>query len=696
MLKTRIVQPSTFQWLVNENLGRWKVVSRKTPGQDYCWVVINGDEPKIGPAPFEVSDWCTTADHWSRSRPYRAYIPITPKNNNFPACGWVSHWGFNNSSHFPTEEALAKKVAEAQHHILDQYRFIAFNIKRDPTWRTCAALSTLKDMIVNAGLTECAYRGCIVDLKTADLLDMIMLIEDNIPLHYQWFPADVGPFNPRGLNASAYDLGKETTKEQHYTIDFTGGVKVAISRREFRHWAYWCTTMHQKSPLGDEYLLFQDVQHAGDDFTLIDMEDIQHSDPSPDGPAVVDVDKSSDYSSDDKGESMEVKTQEMPLLGVTLGITTTALSQSKLDAADNFLSTLKGVMTVTMQQEPHDRVLQQKDITITSCSPVASQIREDVSAPCLPLPIVPCAMQMSDTEIESPPRDERGMLQESGSSRKRTISTIGSLSKTRENKWHCAIISENQQLTPPERLPSESSASLDVVISPLSAIEQPTLLNRVHGVATVSPTPVPQVLSQLATELKFSRPSVVLPGINFPIIATQRMGKLVTTFRTAYNHDPNYWNNYKKNVKNCSVDPLQFSPADLVEHALAGPSLDATDWASGDISDGLYADMVTPADKGILVGRSLQGSESCWPPYELWDASTGWTGCWSDDNESWFQSHLSNLSDGRLDTPKSCQVWRKLFKPAPAVVSQDPAHCGTDLFAHYHEPCWDLAQYEAA
>lgn len=262
-------------------------------------------------------------------------------------------------------------------------------------------------------------------------------------------------------------------------------------------------------------MLFQDVQHAGDDFTLIDMEDIQHSDPSPDGPAVVDVDESSDYSSDDKGESTEVKTQEMPLLGVTLGITTTALSQSKLDAADNFLSTLKGVMTVTMQQEPRDRVLQrefpqpeylrlelliiplEKDITITSCSPVASQIREDVSAPCLPLPIVPCAMQMSDTEIESPPRDERGMLQESGSSRKRTISTIGSLSKTRENKWHCAIISENQQLTPPERLPSESSASLDVVISPPSAIEQPTLLNRVHGVATVSPTPVPQVLSQL-------------------------------------------------------------------------------------------------------------------------------------------------------------------------------------------------------
>ncbi|KAG1804563.1 hypothetical protein EV424DRAFT_1544593 [Suillus variegatus] len=442
--------------------------------------------------------------------------------------------------------------------------------------------------------------------------------------------------------------------------------------------------MRQKSPSGDEYLLFQDVQHAGDDLTLIDMEDIQHSDPSPDGPAVVDVDELSDYSSDDEGESTEVETQEMLPLGVTLGVTTTALSQSELDTADNFLSTLKGVMTVTMQQEPRDRVLQY--ITITSCSPVASQIREDVSAPCLPLPIVPCPMQMSNTEMESLPHDEQGMLQESGFSRKRTISIISSPSKMRENKRHCAIISENQQLTPPERLPSESSASLDVVISPPSAIEQPTLLNRVHGVATVSPTPVPQVLSQLAMELKFSRPPVVLPGINFPIIATQCTGKLVTTFRTAIRivyamtvdpsalpadsiptllrsgapyrvlspsgnvdpqlligqppylathheyigldlQDPNYWNNYKKNMKELLGRPyarrflslgrilwqlaLQFGPADLVEHALAGPSSDATDWASGDILDGLYDDMVTPADKGILVGRSLRGSESC-------------------------------------------------------------------------------------
>ncbi|KAG2062795.1 hypothetical protein BDR04DRAFT_1123702 [Suillus decipiens] len=142
-------------WLVNENSGRWKVISRKAPGQDYCWVVVNGNEPKIGAAPSGVIN-----------------------------------------SHFPTEDTLAAKVAEAQCHVLDQYGFIAFNIKRDPTWRMHTALSTLKDMIINIGLMECAYQGCIVDVKMIASSVMLMLIEDKVPFHYQWFPADVGPFNP--------------------------------------------------------------------------------------------------------------------------------------------------------------------------------------------------------------------------------------------------------------------------------------------------------------------------------------------------------------------------------------------------------------------------------------------------------------------------------------------------------------------
>jgi hypothetical protein len=283
-----------------------------------------------------------------------------------------------------------------------------------------------------------------------------------------------------------------------------------------------------------------------------------------------------------------------------------------------------------------------------------------------------------------------------------------------------------------------------------------------------------------ATDLKFTGPPVILPGINFPTTATQRTGKLVTTFRTAVRlvhlrflnpnaspadfiptllrsgapyrvlsplgnatphplagqppylatrheytgldlEDPGYWESYKRNVEELLGRPyarrflslggifwrlaLQFGPADLIDCALAGPSSDVTEWASGDMLDGFCDDMVTPADKGILLGRSLRGSETCWPPWDLWDTSTEWTGHWSDDNESWFQSHLSNLSHGRLNAPKSRQAWRKLFKPAPAVVSHDPAHRGTDPLARTvfgqlghsvdREPCWDLAQYEA-
>jgi hypothetical protein len=569
MLKTRILQLSPLESFVKENSGQWKVVSRTAPGQDYCWVVVNGNEPKIGAAPSVVisdTDWPITADQWSNDRPYRAYIPLTPNNDSFPARCWVSNWGFNNrtgcrltvdagkliirvrdnarlmtqavlstykpkyvippslslgwlDSRFPTEEALAAKVAEAQRHVLDQYGFIAFNIKRDPTWRTRAALSTLKDMIINTGLTECAYRGCIVNVKTIDTSVMLMLVEDKVPFHYQWFPADVGPFNPRALQAIDYDLGKghpeETPQEEHHILDLkntrgcsfyrvsSGGDKVAISRKEFRRWAYWCRTKHRKLPSGDVYLLFQNAEYADDSPTSIDMEDIRSSDHVPDDSTVLDVDLLPDYSSDDEEEPTELEIQEMLPSGVTPGVTTTALSQSEVDAADAFLSALKGV-TITSQQEHQDRAPQRKspqrefprpesliplveDTVTTSSPPVASPVREDASAPCLPLPAVPCPTRICDTEMEFPPRDEQGMVQDSAPSRKRAISTVSSPSKTRENKRHCHGAG----------LSSELSASPDATISSPVVIEQPTLQDSTHNVVTVSPAPVPQVLVQL-------------------------------------------------------------------------------------------------------------------------------------------------------------------------------------------------------
>jgi hypothetical protein len=46
------------------------------------------------------------------------------------------------SDHFNTPEALAAKVAEARHHILEQYELIAHYIKRCPDWITRPELST--------------------------------------------------------------------------------------------------------------------------------------------------------------------------------------------------------------------------------------------------------------------------------------------------------------------------------------------------------------------------------------------------------------------------------------------------------------------------------------------------------------------------------------------------------------------------
>jgi hypothetical protein len=59
---------------------------------------------------------------------------------------------------------------------------------------------------------------------------------------------------------------------------------------------------------------------------------------------------------------------------------------------------------------------------------------------------------------------------------------------------------------------------------------------------------------------------------------------------------------------------LQFSPADLIDRALAGPSSDVTDWASRDMLDGFCDDMVTPADKGILLGHICEDQKHTGPP----------------------------------------------------------------------------------
>ncbi|KAG2737849.1 hypothetical protein P692DRAFT_20883171 [Suillus brevipes Sb2] len=67
---------------------------------------------------------------------------------------------------------------------------------------------------------------------------------------------------------------------------------------------------------------------------------------------------------------------------------------------------------------------------------------------------------------------------------------------------------------------------------------------------------------------------------------------------------------------------LQFGPPELARQALDGPSSDVTVFGRGDIAEGYWDDSVTPGDLGTLIGRSSTGVESCWPPQDVWESSS--------------------------------------------------------------------------
>ncbi|KAG2125166.1 hypothetical protein DEU56DRAFT_759408 [Suillus clintonianus] len=222
MPQMRIVKPSCIQWLVTENLVWWNVITRTVPGQEYCWVVINSDKPMIGPAPplvsgHWVSDWGVSNRrmHWNLTLDMRKAIFSIHENARKIIDTLIStynlkctfppvlslHW---LEDQFYTEETLAAKVAEARYHILEQYGFIVFQIKKHPDWITRLDLSTVKDLIISA------------DVKKLHFKELWMLIEHQVPMHYQWFPTDTGPFDPKVLKASDYnELRRPSHKSSH-------------------------------------------------------------------------------------------------------------------------------------------------------------------------------------------------------------------------------------------------------------------------------------------------------------------------------------------------------------------------------------------------------------------------------------------------------------------------------------------------
>jgi hypothetical protein len=106
MSSANSAQPSPFQRLVTELSVWWRVISRRTDGQEYAWVTIHDSEPRVGPAPprpdkrtgktlpsgiLEGHDWSISPDYWDSSRPYRACIPVDLEaHEKFPEGKWVS------------------------------------------------------------------------------------------------------------------------------------------------------------------------------------------------------------------------------------------------------------------------------------------------------------------------------------------------------------------------------------------------------------------------------------------------------------------------------------------------------------------------------------------------------------------------------------------------------------------------------
>ncbi|KAG2046468.1 hypothetical protein BDR06DRAFT_1014721 [Suillus hirtellus] len=198
----------------------------------------------------------------------------------------ISLWWIDAS--FSTEVALTAKIEGVCRGILDQYGFIVYNLVRDPDWKTHSLLAPLVGKIIDTGLVHCSFRGCIMDFNKIAHHDLLNLLRDQVPVHYQWFPTDIGPLDPRTLKATDYDdFNRETyhTREmktdekQHgeikkpgqaakvvkgealfYKMSKKGRNKTLISRAEYNRISQSCHVVRLNLLTGEVCTVFEDEQ----------------------------------------------------------------------------------------------------------------------------------------------------------------------------------------------------------------------------------------------------------------------------------------------------------------------------------------------------------------------------------------------------------------------------------------------------
>jgi hypothetical protein len=797
MYRHRSSNDTTLRRLIAEQSPRWKVRSRTRPGQEYCWVAINHDEPRVGAAPVKSSqrykkivdsntlsddDWSLNSDYWDASRPYRAYIPLSPDSTSLShwttaleAQGrnsvnmlsvWrldpdmaaeivattenahalmqavaftytpsytippsVSLWWINAS--FSTEVALAAKIAGVRRGILDQYGFVVYNLVRDPDWKTRSLLAPLVGKIIDTGLVRCSFRGCIVDLNKIAHHDLLNLLRDQVPLHYQWFPTDIGPLDPRTLKATDYDdfnREKHQTRDtkidekqhgeikkpgraakvvkgkaQYYRMSNKGRNKTLISRAEYKRLSQSCHAERLNLPTGEVCTIFEDNNNNNN-----------NNNNEASGPAITMVDGAARRARLTAGvattQAVHSQTQtqtcheETPTVAgtpvVTLGVTNAVPSEVQAETphkrmcmvADTqtlVLPDIKNTNTQKGQRAENLVSLGEDDTGPTTLRFLASAPESPHYAPVPPIVSLPRRSTSSHCQsLPHPP-----ILIPTGN----TLPSNEGLQLIRSayQEDACLIIGPPVYLrlsgiifpaTPAPRLGT-------LVMSFQSAIR---VAHDIYVLPAASPAAsVPSLLRRGASYRVFTPISQVIrvPSLTsgYPTYLDSR-----NTYPELLNFkDPNYWNAYLAQVQTLLRRPyarrfltmggilwrlaLQFGPPSLLNDALAGPSSDVTIWGIGDVINGQWDDSVTAADIAMLIGVS--GTGSCWPPHDVWNSSCRWKGFWSDADEQWFQSHLGNLSSGNTEAGKTRKDWKRFFRPISAARSSDASIYGSEAFA---------------
>jgi hypothetical protein len=790
MYQHRSSNDTTLRGLIAEQSPWWNVRSRTRPGQEYCWVAINHDEPRVGGAPVKSSqrsqkdvdsnilsddDWSLNSDYWDASRPYRAYIPLSPDSTR------LSHWataldaqGRNSANilstwrldpdmaaeivattenahalmqavaftytpsyaippsvslwwidaSFSTEVALTAKIEGVRRGILDQYGFVVYNLVRDPDWKTRSLLAPLVGKIIDTGLVRCSFRGCIVDFNKIAHHDLLNLLRDQVPVHYQWFPTDIGPLDPRTLKATDYDdFNRETyhTREmktdekQHgeikkpgqaakvvkgealfYKMSKKGRNKTLISRAEYNRISQSCHVVRLNLLTGEVCTVFED-------------------------------------------EQTQTRHEETPAVAgtpvVTLGVTNAVPVDSEVQAETPHKRTQTQTQTC---REETPAVAGTPVVTLGVTNAVPSEIQAETphKQTCMVADTQALVLpNIKNTNAQNGQRAETLVSlgeDDTGPTTLRFPSAPGSppvppiVSLPRQSS-HCQFLPHPPILIP-NALPSNEGLQLirSAYGEDAYLIIGPPVYLRLSGIIFPA-TPAPRlgtlvmsfqsairvahdIYDHPAASPAASVPNLLRRGASYrvftPISQVTRVPSLTrghpsyldsrNTYPELLNFkDPNYWNTYLARVQALLRRPyarrfltmggilwrlaLQFGPPSLLNDALAGPSLDVTTWGIGEVNGQSWDDSVTAADIAMLIGVS--GTGSCWPPHDVWNSSCRWKGFWSDADEQWFQSHLGNLSSGNTEAGKTRKDWKRFFRPISAARSSDASIYGSEAFA---------------